>query len=298
MRQQTPQFRIGGPLTPMVKKLLIINGAVFILQFLATQFFPGVLEYWFGLHHEGLTHQFKVWQLFTYMFLHGNFFHILFNMIALWMFAGDLEMRWGSNYFIRYYVYSGIGAGIFIAIMNQLVYSQYAANPVTIGASGAIFALLLAYGMTWPNREVLLYFLFPVKMKYLVIVFGLIAFFGTLSSARGAPGNISHIGHLGGIISGLLLIYFRQKGPSTTSSSPKASKKKKDTGSFISRMMHSHKLKKKQNEIERRIKAKKIIDELLEKIARNGMSSLTSEERERLEWARKHYYPDYNDIVH
>ena len=296
MRQQTPQFRIGGPITPMVKKLLIINAAVFIVQFLANQFFPGVIEYFFGLHHEGLTHQLKIWQLFTYMFLHGNFFHILFNMIALWMFAGDLEMQWGSKYFIRYYIYSGIGAGIFIAIMNQLVYAQYGANPVTIGASGAIFALLLAYGMTWPNREVLLYFLFPVKMKYLVIVFGLIAFFGTLSSASGAHGNISHIGHLGGIISGLVLIYYRRKGPS--SSSRTGTRKKKNTGNFFSRMVHKQKMKKKQNEIERRIKAKKIIDELLEKIARTGMSSLTRDEREKLEWARKHYYPDSNDTVH
>ncbi len=295
MRQQTPQFRIGGPITPMVKKLLIINGAVFVVQFLSNQFIPGGLEYWFGLHHEGLLHQLKIWQLFTYMFLHGNFFHILFNMIALWMFAGDLEMQWGSKYFIRYYLYSGIGAGIFIAIMNQVVYTQYGANPVTIGASGAIFALLLAYGMTWPNREVLLYFILPVKMKYLVIVFGLIAFFGTLSSAGGTAGNISHIGHLGGIISGLALIYFKTNAATSTRKGKRSQGK---SGNIISQQLRKHKLKKKQNDIEKRIKAKNIIDELLEKIARSGMSSLTKEERERLEWARKHYYPDSSDTVH
>ena len=132
-------------------------------------------------------------------------------------------------------------------------------------------------------------FLIPVKIKYLLIGFGLMEFFGTLSSAGGTGGGISHIGHLGGLISGIIM--FRSiKNQSRSSSSSKqeifADRKKKA------------RLKKKQNEIDTRIKAKKIIDQLLEKIARDGMSSLTSEEKKQLDWARKNYYPSNHETMH
>ena len=227
MYGQNVKLRLGGPITPIVKKLLILNGAIFLFQQFIGLIYPNVIERIFGLHHIGLLYEFKIWQLFTYMFLHGGWLHIIFNLIALWMFAGELEQLWGSKLFLKYYIYSGTGAGLFIALMNYIIFSRYQVSPVTIGASGAIYAILLAYGLTWPNREVLLYFIIPVKIKYLVIGFGLIEFFGTLSSAAGTGSNISHIGHLGGLISGLFFIVTRKKssGRSYKKTSNKPGKK-------------------------------------------------------------------------
>jgi membrane associated rhomboid family serine protease len=223
------------------------------------------------------------------MFLHGSWMHIIFNLLGLWMFAGELEQSWGSRSFIKYYLYCGAGAGFFIMLMNFLVFSKYSVSPITIGASGAIYAVLLAYGITWPNREVLLYFVIPIKIKYLVIGFGLIEFFGTLSTATGTGGNISHIGHLGGFFSGLIYI-FSQRRPGKRSTTKK--------NGVVEQALKSARLKKKKQEIETRIKAKKIIDELLAKIAKNGMSSLTDEEKKKLEWARKNYFPEGKETLH
>ncbi|HPJ37550.1 MAG TPA: rhomboid family intramembrane serine protease [Spirochaetota bacterium] len=284
-------IRFGGPLTPIVKKLMIINGAVFLFQLFVSIFYPNLIEHNFGLSHNGLMNEFKLWQVFTYMFLHGGFMHILFNLFALWMFSGDLENEWGSAQFLRYYLVSGVGAGVCIALMNYFIYLKYGASPVTIGASGAVYAILLAYGMTWPNRQVLLYFVFPVKMKYLVIGFGLIEFFGTIGSAAGG-GNISHIGHLGGLISGFVYMMYLRRKPSSPSRAGAG-----EPG-FIDKVTKDMRLKKKQKEIERRIEAKKIIDTLLEKIAKHGMSSLTADEKKKLEWARKNYFPGREETLH
>lgn len=290
MYGQNVNIRIGGPMTPGVKKLMIINGAIFIFQKIAGIISPGTIEQIFGLSHLGLYYQFKIWQIFTYMFLHGSWMHIIFNLLGLWMFAGELEQNWGTKSFIKYYLYCGAGAGFFIMLMNFVVFSKYSVSPITIGASGAIYAVLLAYGITWPNREILLYFIIPIKIKYLVIGFGLIEFFGTLSTATGTGSNISHIGHLGGIISGLVYIFLIRKSRSRGSSG-------KNNG-FVGKKIKTARLKKKKQEIETRIKAKKIIDELLAKIAKNGMSSLTDEEKKKLEWARKNYLPEGKETFH
>ena len=288
MYQRNVSFRIGGPLTPGVKLLMIVNGIVFLIQQISGLIIPNGMEYFLGISHNGFINNFMIWQPFTYMFLHGGWMHIFFNLIGLWMFAGELELVWGLKKFIKYYLLSGMGAGFFIALMNYVAYINYGYSSVTIGASGAIYAVLLAYAILWPNREVLLYFLFPVKIKYLVIAFGLLEFFGTLSSTAGAGGNISHIGHLGGIISGFILIKLMQKSDSS----------KKATLSFFDNFKKKKRLDQKKKVIDSRIEAKKIIDELLGKIARSGMSSLTQEEKKKLEWARRHYYPSNDEIFH
>jgi membrane associated rhomboid family serine protease len=291
---QGVQIRMGGPITPIVKKLMIINGLIFLFQQFAGIFMPGEVERIFGLSHTGLFYEFKIWQPFTYMFIHGSWIHIIFNLIALWMFAGELEQMWGSRFFLRYYIFSGLGAGFFIVIMNFIIYNKFGQAPVTIGASGAIYGILLAYGITWPNREVLLYFILPVKIKYLIIGFGLMEFFGSLSSAVGAGGNISHIGHLGGLISGYIFIMYKRGGiqPEDDTS------KNNNNIHLINEFLKKERLKRKQHEIDERIEAKKIIDVLLEKIARQGMASLSPKERKMLEWARKHYYPADGEVVH
>ncbi len=292
MLRQNIGFRFGGPITDILKKLLIVNAGIFVLQHILDLFLSGAFERIFGLNHVGLLYEFKIWQLFTYMFLHGNLLHLIFNLLALWMFGGELEQRWGKKIFLQYYFFCGIGAGFFIAAMNYIVYTYYGYAPVTIGASGAIYGILLAYGMTWPNREVLLYFLFPIKIKYLVIAFGLMEFLGTIAGAAGTGGSVSHIGHLGGLISGFIFIVFHRK-KSRKDESDRSSK----TGK-LNQFLMQERLKRKQQEIDRRIQAKNIIDSLLEKIAKEGMSSLTHKERSDLEWARRHYYPTDEDTLH
>lgn len=287
----TRSIRFGGPLTPMVVRIMIANGAVFLfvtLLSLVSASAGRAVVHNFSLSHEGLVHQLKIWQLFTYMFLHVDFFHIFMNLFGLWMFSGDLEERWGSANFFKFYIFSGIGAGICIAFMNVIIYDNYGVSPLTMGASGALYAVLLAYGLTWPNREVLLWFVLPVKMKYLVIFFGLIEFFGSLNMAAGVGGNVSHIGHLGGILAGFLYLRFIMGRGGRQNSRP----------GIISQILHKRKLAQTKKRIERRNEAKRIIDELLEKIARQGMSSLTAEERKKLDWARKHYFPDRDETMH
>jgi membrane associated rhomboid family serine protease len=293
MYGQNVNIRIGGPLTPVVKKLLIINSVIFLAQLIIGRYYPNLLEGLFGLHHVGFIQELKLWQVVTYMFLHGGWFHILFNLLTLWMFAGEIEQLWGSNLFLRYYLVTGIGAGFFIIAMNYFIYLQYQMDPVTIGASGALYGILLAYGLTWPDRKVLLYFIIPIKIKYLVLIFGCIEFFGMVSSAAGTGGNISHIGHLGGLITGFIYIYTRMRGGPAFKSTGNEGK-----DNIFNRALKKARLKKKKKEIETRIQSKKIIDELLEKIARQGMSSLSPQERNRLEWARKHYYPDQDETLH
>ncbi len=285
MYQKNVSMRFGGPMTPGVKWLMILNGVVFLIQFIDLNIFNSSrLVNIFGISHNGFINNSMIWQPFTYMFLHGDIIHLLFNMLGIWMFAGEIEMVWGRRKFLKYYLFTGVGAGLFIALLNFLTNSL----APTIGASGALYGILLAYAVLWPDREVMLYFLIPIKIKYLVIGFGLIAFFSTFSSTAGAGGNISHIGHLGGIISGYILIKFMRN----------TALSKKNKISFFESLKKKNRLNAKKRVIDNRIEAKKIIDELLGKIAKNGMSSLTPEEKKKLEWARKHYYPSNEDILH
>src|SRR5208337_5016096 len=133
--------------TPMVKKLIIITSAVFLLTYVPLQifhsdFFNDIFEL-FGLNADLVIHKFYVWQLVTYLFLHGGWFHIIFNMFALWMFGSDLESLWGGKKFLFYYFLTGVGAGILDVTLNAL--SRPAMPSATIGCSGAVYGLLLAY---------------------------------------------------------------------------------------------------------------------------------------------------------
>lgn len=289
MYQRSTSIRFGGPLTPGVKKLLIINGSIFLFQQIAGLVSDsGFLVVLLGLSHEGFINRFMLWQPVTYMFLHGGWLHIIFNLLGLWMFAGEIENYLGEKRFLQFYLFSGIGAGLFIALMNYYVYLRYGFSGITIGASGALYAVLLAYAMLWPDREVLLYFLFPIKIKYLLLAYGIFEFFSTLSTAAGKGGNISHIGHIGGLAAGFLLMKIYMK-PSI---------RKSGSLSFIESYRKKKRLEKKQKEIGERIEAKKIIDTLLVKIAREGMSSLSADEKKKLEWARMRSGPSGNDTVH
>jgi len=195
------RFSFGYGLTPVVKNLMIIMGSVFLIQMLITRW----IDYYFGLIPLMVWKKYFLWQLFTYIFLHGGLSHILFNLLALWMFGGELENYWGSKKFLRYFLYCGIGAGV-----CTVIFSPYQFVPV-IGASGAIYGILLAFGWLFPNRPILIYFLLPIPAKYFVIIFGLIELF---SSMQGTGGGIAHLTHLGGLIFGIFYMAYptiRQK---------------------------------------------------------------------------------------
>lgn len=195
------RFSFGYDLTPIIKKLVILMLAVFLLQMVVTSRFNTYL----GLVPILVWKKFFLWQLFTYIFLHGGISHLLFNLLALWMFGGELENLWGSAKFLRYFFFCGIGAAICTVVL-----SPYQFIPV-IGASGAIYGILLAFGWLFPNRLIYIYFLFPIPAKYFVILFGLIEFF---SSLGGTGGGVAHLTHLGGLFFGLIYMAYpviRQK---------------------------------------------------------------------------------------
>lgn len=185
----------SGRLTPGVKYLLFICGGVFLLQFFA----PRQILITFGLIPFLVWKKYFVWQLGTYIFLHGGLFHLLFNLFALWMFGCQLERQWGTKNFVKYFFVTGIGAGICSAVVSpgQL-------SPV-IGASGAIYGILLAYGLIFPNQMIYVWFLFPIKARYFVIIFGAIELYASLT---GASGGIAHVAHLGGMLFGYLYINY------------------------------------------------------------------------------------------
>jgi rhomboid family protein len=187
----------GGPVTRTVKLLIIVNVAIFVLRALLGLMGSSALDFYFGLIPIAVTHDLKIWQLVTYMFLHYDIWHLFFNMLALFMFGNDLERYWGTSRFLTYYFVTGIGAGIcsWMVSMNSPI--------ATLGASGAIYGLLLAYGLLYPNRIVYLNFLFPVKVKWLVIIYGAIAF---LSSISGGDRGVNNVAHLGGIVVGYLYL--------------------------------------------------------------------------------------------
>lgn len=191
----------GGSLPPAVRGLLLINVAIFLFGFAARALEFGGLLRWLALTPAWVIERFAVWQLGTYQFLHSpqDPFHILFNMLALWMFGSDLERTWGTRTFLRYYLLCGVGAGVCVMLVAWLTGTM---SQPTLGASGAIYGLLLAYGMLFPDRTILL-ILFPVPAKYFVMIVGAIALFFSVS---GNGGGVSHIAHLGGLLAGFLLL--------------------------------------------------------------------------------------------
>ena len=201
-------FSFGpGPLSTTLKALIGAN----VVMFVAQSVFPVLTEV-FGLHPawvipalstRAAEHAFWLWQPATYMFLHGGVFHILFNMLALWMFGAELERIWGTRYFLKFYFVTGIGAGVVTVILSLLPFGGQLQYVNIIGASGAIYGLLLAFAMYFPDRPILLV-VFPVPAKVAVTILGAIALFSSLSESGGVA-NATHL-------SGLVVAYFFLKG--------------------------------------------------------------------------------------
>jgi membrane associated rhomboid family serine protease len=195
-------FSFGpGPLSITLKALIASN----VVMFLITSFVHEVVPY-LGLVPTLVLHRFWVWQVATYMFLHGGIFHIVFNMLALWMFGAELERIWGTRYFLKFYLVTGIGAGILTVLFSTLPFgfAQQIQQSIIIGASGSIYGLMLAYALYFPDRPIYMYFVFPIPAKIFVAIMGAIAFFSSLSEAGGVA-NATHLG-------GLLVAYLFLKG--------------------------------------------------------------------------------------
>lgn len=231
----------------VVKNLLIINGLFFLATLVLKEQFGIDLEERLGLHYPS-SPAFRPYQIVTYMFMHGSFMHVFFNMFALWMFGNTLENLWGSKRFLTYYMITGIGAAVIQLLVTYLrlapLYSQISSpeelnlimtkgydilqsgqnfiNPVdgqinilinsaTIGASGAVFGILLAFGMLFPNTMLYIYFAIPIKAKWFVILYGAVELFSGI--ANSADDNVAHFAHLGGMLFGFIMIkYWQKKG--------------------------------------------------------------------------------------
>lgn len=195
-------FSFGpGPLSTALKALIGANVVMFVLTTLVQSLIPRL-----GLVPVLVLHQFRVWQLVTYMFLHGGFFHIIFNMLALWMFGAELERIWGTRFFLKFYFVTGIGAGVLTVLVSltPFDFAQQLQQSIIIGASGAIYGLLLAYALYFPDRPIYMYFVFPIPARVFVIIMGAIAFLSSLSEVGGVA-NATHLG-------GLLVAYVYLKG--------------------------------------------------------------------------------------
>ena len=211
----------------VVKNLLIINGILFLADFVLARFSID-LSNTLGLHFF-MASDFRPWQLLTYMFMHGTFSHLFFNMFALWMFGATLENIWGPKRFLLLYVLCGLGAGLmqegvqYIEYVTSLSHyqnvnmgghiipmGQYLNYMTTVGASGAIYGLLLAFGMMFPNSMIYLYFLVPIKAKWFVIAYAVIEL---LTGIFSTGDHVAHFAHLGGMLVGLIiLLVWKKKG--------------------------------------------------------------------------------------
>ncbi len=191
-----------GPLTPAVRALLVANVAFFLVSWLVPE-----VTLAFGLRPVDVFERLRIWQPVTYMFLHGGLSHILFNMLGLWMFGVEMERTLGTRFFTRYYLVSGIGAALTTLLVSLL--PGFAGGSLyfslTVGASGAIYGLLLAFALYFPNRPIYFWMLFPVPAKYFVLIIGAISLFLAMNEAGGG----AHTTHLGGIVAGYLYL----KGP-------------------------------------------------------------------------------------
>tara|TARA_Y100000816_G_scaffold16351_1_gene10757 strand:- start:1 stop:828 length:828 start_codon:yes stop_codon:yes gene_type:complete len=242
--------------TDAIKVLVTINFCIFVLQSIARAenlFFP-----LFGLVPKLVWSELMIWQPFTYMFFHGGIWHVLINMFVLWMFGNELERLWGKKFFLNYYFTTGVGAGLV-----TMIFGLNSMTPI-VGASGAVYGVLLAYGVIYPNRQVYLYGLIPIKSIWFVIGVGVIAFLSSFNEMS----QISHLTHLSGMIIGYLLL--------------KKPVRWKTLWFSISKRVMEYKVQKEEKKVLQQHVIERDVDQILDKINREGFNSLSEEEQDRL----------------
>lgn len=250
--------------TNAIKILISVNFGIFVLQSLSQSealFFP-----LFGLVPKSVWSERMIWQPFTYLFLHGGIWHVLINMFVLWMFGSELERLWGRHEFLKFYFITGIGSGLV-----TMLFDLQSMTPI-VGASGAVYGVLLAYGLTYPNRTVYLYGIIPIKSIWFVLGIGFIAFMSSFNNMS----QISHMTHL----SGMLIGYFMLK------------KSFHWSGLWfqIRKKTLEYRIQKEEKRISRQFQVERDINRILDKINQEGFDSLTDEEQERLYKGSKSLY--------
>ena len=253
-------IRFNKSLPETVKFIIIVNVIIFII----TEIFG--LKYIFfeifGLIPRFSWESLKIWQPLTYIFLHSGFFHIFINMLVLWMFGKELEYRWGKNKFLLYYLVTGIGSGIL-----TVLYDPYSIIPI-VGASGAIYGILIAYTLIYPNRKVYIYGIFPMQIKFMMILLGLTAFFASFLQTNS---SISHVTHLAGMVVGFIFLKWNN----------------------IKRIFPKVRIYEQENIFEQPISNKKDdLDIILEKLKLKGWEGLNEFERNKLFNASRNHTKD------
>jgi len=242
--------------TDAIKILVSVNFGIFLLQTVARTeglFFP-----LFGLVPKLVWSEFMIWQPFTYLFFHGGIWHLLINMFVLWMFGSELERLWGKKHFLKFYFVTGVGAGLV-----TIIFGLNSMTPI-VGASGAVYGVLLAYGLTYPNRTVYLYGIIPIKSLWFVIGIGVIAFMSSFDNVS----QISHLTHLSGMVIGYLML--------------KRPVRFNDLWFTIRKRTLEYKIKHEEKKVSQHQAIEREIDRILDKINREGFESLTNEEHDRL----------------
>ena len=251
------EFSYKPALFPSAIKILVsINFLIFLLQSVSKSeglFFP-----LFGLVPKLVWSELMIWQPVTYIFFHGGIWHVLINMFVLWMFGSELERLWGKSHFLRFYFYTGIGSGLITLLFN------YQSITPIVGASGSVYGVLLAYGLTYPNRKVYLYGLIPIKSLWFVIGIGLIAFISSFNNTS----QVSHITH----ISGMLIAYMLIKKPIYLN----------EIIFNIRKRILEYQVYNKEKKVTQHRQLEKEINRILDKINSQGFDKLSEEEQHRL----------------
>ncbi len=252
------QVRFGpGSISPAVRYLIIANVAVFLVQSILWRFFnTGAFDLYFGMRPDLFVKHFYLWQPFTYMFLHGGLFHILFNMLFLWMFGTEVEQRMGTRDFTIFYIFCGVGAGLLTCVF----WNNW--NVTTIGASGAIYGVFVAFGLMFPNRMILLFFMIPIRAYYLMAGLVAMQLYGLIFSPGG---SVSYVAHVGGAALGYLFLRYQ----STITA-------------MIDDYIDKHEEQKEYILRQEKVNEQKKTDEILDKINHEGMHKLTRAERKFL----------------
>ncbi|HUH13033.1 MAG TPA: rhomboid family intramembrane serine protease [Longimicrobiales bacterium] len=261
----------GYTLTPRVKQLLIANGVVFLVLWVL----PFLRPYLWFVASDVLV---QPWTLLTYMFVHAGLWHLLFNMLGLFFFGPPLESRWGSREFLKYYLICGV-AGALLSLL-------FAPNAAIVGASGAVLGVMLAFAMNWPDSPIYIWGIFPVKAKWLVLIIGL---FTVMSAVEGARDGVAHFAHLGGLVAGLIYLKMDWRGSGSL-----GSLKKRVTRSRIRVVEERGRSDAPPRPSTRRrpVEEEQLLDDVdrvLDKISREGMASLSEEERALLDHVSRRY---------
>ena len=272
---QSGAGRFGYRLTPWVKRLMIANTVVFVLMWAVPVSGPWLFD---NLGFTASEAWRKPWTIITYMFVHAGFFHVFFNMLMLFFFGPPLEERWGGREFIKYYAICGIGGAVLTLIFEI---GSIGADIPVVGASAAVYGVMLAYALNWPDTLIWIYAIFPIKAKYLVLILGAISFF---SAFAGSSDGIAHFAHLGGLVAGYAYLKQGWKVEARLAGLKKNFKRRRlkvvPGGSAAGK---GGKPKGSPSEGDEEARMLEVVDALLDKIAESGLESLTPEERKFLD---------------